>query len=67
MISFMFIILSDSNHPNFIVRLVKCKNHSGDIQPVLLLWDFVTIDNVSYHYIINIHKVKYQVNTTGFY
>ena len=29
-ISSMFIIVSDSNHPNSIVRLGQCNNHRGD-------------------------------------
>ena len=66
-ISSMFIILSEINHPNFILRLVQCKNHRGDFQPVHILWGSIKMDHISYHCIINIHKVKYQVNTTGFY
>ena len=54
----MFIILSNCNHQNFIVRLVQCNNHRGDFQPLLLLWGSVTMDHISYHCIITIHEVK---------
>ena len=66
-ISSMFIILSENKDPNFIVRLVQCKTHRGEVQPILLLWDSFTMDHISYRCIINIYKVKYKESTTGFY
>ena len=39
----------------------------GDFQLVIILWDSVTVDHISYYCTINIHEVKYQVNNAGFY
>ena len=46
----MFIILSDSTQPNFIVILVQRKNGRGAFQNVLIFLASITVESIHFSY-----------------